>query len=126
MQAEPQAELQLVLDGSFQRLLAHGLAQFHHLMSKSQDEQDGRITLVRHKHGEDSQQLLDKPADISCADILAALEAQPEGGMHSRRLSRFVRGHATGEDTDSVAPSDYCPGPSSIALEQAPSLPEAC
>ena len=93
-------------------MLAHGLAQFHHLMSKSQDEQDGRITLVRHKHGEDSQQLLDKPADISCADILAALEAHPEGGMHSRRLSRFVRGHATGEDTDSVAPSDYCPGPS--------------
>jgi hypothetical protein len=59
------------LADGFHRLLVHGLADFHGLLSKSIDEEDGtRRTTLRFPKGKTPE----GAPEFSCGDVLMALE----------------------------------------------------
>lgn len=110
-------ELVLELDDSFHRLQAHGLAEFHGLLSHSQasgTDPEKRITIIQWPPG--SQHAAAAPVQagtappsvssnaITCTDILMALEDQPAGGINPSVLKRYLAGHSTESD---VASEDY-------------------
>jgi len=54
--AKEEGEVGLCLSSSFQRLLVHGIAEYHHLLSASRTEGDGtRVTHVKLRRGEAPQ-----------------------------------------------------------------------
>jgi hypothetical protein len=77
------------LTDSFHRLMVHGLAEYHGLLSQSSDEEGGgRLTVLRCSPG----QKLSGAPDISCGDILMALEEQ-EGALTVESLSECMAQH---------------------------------
>ena len=107
----------LELDDSFHRLQAHGLAEFHALFSHTQAspaDPDKRVTVIQWPPGKEPAAppnvLPDCPvanavlSEITCADILMALEDQPAGGINPTVLKRYLAGHSTESD---VASEDY-------------------
>lgn len=117
LQGDPAGELVLDLDDSFHRLQAHGLAEFHGLLSHSQassSDPDKRITIITWPPGKEAAAApkvqLDTSAptaamnEITCADILMALEDRPAGGINPAVLKRYLAGHSTESD---VASEDY-------------------
>lgn len=108
----------LELDDSFHRLQAHGLAEFHGLFSHSQasgSDPSKRVTVIQWPPGKAAvapppQDLPDRSAppvvmsEITCADILMALEDRPAGGVNPAVLKRYLAGHSTESD---VASEDY-------------------
>ena len=112
MQGQVDGELVLELDDSFHRLQAHGLAEFHSLLSHSEGSNgnpDKRITVVQWPPG--SQPMPKETAnangsihEITCADILMAIEDRPAGGINPAVLKRYLTGHSTESD---VASEDY-------------------
>lgn len=75
LQDDQRSSLEYRLTDAFHRLLVHGLADFHGLLSHSTDEEEGgRLTTLRFSSG---QARSGAPA-YSCGDVLMALEtAQP-------------------------------------------------
>jgi len=117
LQGDPAGELVLDLDDSFHRLQAHGLAEFHGLLSHSQasgSDPDKRITIITWPPGKEAAAApkvhLNTSAptaamnEITCADILMALEDRPAGGINPAVLKRYLAGHSTESD---VASEDY-------------------
>lgn len=112
VQGQLDGELVLELDDSFHRLQAHGLAEFHGLLSHSEGSSgnpDKRITVVQWPPG--AQPMPQKIAnadgsiyEITCADILMAIEDRPAGGINPSVLKRYMAGHSTESD---VASEDY-------------------
>ena len=107
----------LELDDSFHRLQAHGLAEFHGLLSHSQasgSDPSKRVTVIQWLPGKATvaapQDQPDNSAppvvmsEITCADILMALEDRPAGGVNPTVLKRYLAGHSTESD---VASEDY-------------------
>lgn len=121
LQGDPAGELVLDLEDSFHRLQAHGLAEFHGLLSHSQassSDPDKRITIITWPPGKEAAAArkvqLDSSVptaamnvsmnEITCADILMALEDRPAGGINPAVLKRYLAGHSTESD---VASEDY-------------------
>lgn len=65
-------ELVLQLEDAFVRLQAHGLAEFHRLLSRSWDRPEGRATTVRRR----PEASAERAPEITCADILMALQVR--------------------------------------------------
>ena len=111
MQGDADGKLVLELDDSFHRLQAHGLAEFHGLASHSEaspGDSEKRVTVIQHstaKAAQEAQQRLDASqpvlCEITCADILMALEDRPIGGMNPAVLRRYMAGHSTESDAAS-------------------------
>lgn len=111
MQGNEEGKLVLELDDSFHRLQAHGLAEFHGLASHSEpstSDPDRRVTVIQQataKSAQQTHQRLDvsQPVlcEITCADILMALEDRPNGGMNPSVLRRYMAGHSTESDAAS-------------------------
>lgn len=112
MQGQLDGELVLELDDSFHRLQAHGLAEFHGLLSHSEGSKgnpDKRITVIQWSPGAHPMPAETASAgghihEITCADILMALEDRPAGGVNPAVLKRYLAGHSTESD---VASEDY-------------------
>ena len=112
MQGELDGELVLELDDSFHRLQAHGLAEFHGLLSHSEGSKgdpDKRITVIQwspdaHPMPAETASAGGSIHEITCADILMALEDRPAGGVNPAVLKRYLAGHSTESD---VASEDY-------------------
>jgi len=117
VQGDPAGELVLELDDSFHRLQAHGIAEFHGLLSHSQasgSNPDKRITVIQWSPGKEAAAAAKVQPDssaptavlneITCADILMALEDRPAGGINPAVLKRYLAGHSTESD---VASEDY-------------------
>lgn len=109
MQGQPEGELVLELDDSFHRLQAHGLAEFHGLLSHSEGssgDPDKRITVVQWPPGVQPKpkEIANAVHEITCADILMALEDRPAGGINPAVLKRYLAGHSTESD---VASEDF-------------------
>lgn len=110
-QGDPNDKLVLELDDSFHRLQAHGLAEFHGLSSHSETsstDADQRVTVIQHSSAESARQnkeqqgaLQPGSCEITCADILMALEDRPVGGMNPAVLRRYMTGHTTDSDAAS-------------------------
>ena len=113
-QGQADGELVLELEDSFHRLQAHGLAEFHGLLSHSESSSCSgnsgkRITVVQWPPGSVPvpQEAASPDAsvhEITCADILMALEDRPAGGVNPAVLKRYLAGHSTDSD---VASEDY-------------------
>lgn len=112
LQGELDGELVLELDDSFHRLQAHGLAEFHGLLSHSEGSKgdpDKRITVIQwspdaHPMPAETASAGGSIHEITCADILMALEDRPAGGVNPAVLKRYLAGHSTESD---VASEDY-------------------
>ena len=111
LQGQAKGELVLELDDSFHRLQAHGLAEFHGLMSHSEVSSDNpgkRITVIQWAPGANPtprETTFGAPVhEVTCADILMALEDRPAGGVNPAVLKRYLAGHSTESD---VASEDY-------------------
>lgn len=112
LQGQPDEELVLELDDSFHRLQAHGLAEFHGLLSHSEgnvNDPHKRITVVQwprvaHPVPKEATSVVGSIHEITCADILMALEDRPAGGINPAVLRRYLAGHSTESD---VASEDY-------------------
>ena len=114
MWQEGQSEVELPTEDGFQRLIAHGLAAFHGLLSCSGQEGapgQGRSVTVRKPKGFGQRpepalrgrRAPDKapPSQaVTCADILFALEEQP-AGMTPAVLAQYLSQH--GSDRSSEA-----------------------
>ena len=111
MQGDPDDRLVLELDDSFHRLQAHGLAEFHGLSSHSEassTDAERRITVIQHNSAASARQSKERQkalqlgsCEITCADILMALEDRPIGGMNPAVLRRYMTGHTTESDAAS-------------------------
>ncbi|KAK9811489.1 hypothetical protein WJX72_004757 [[Myrmecia] bisecta] len=100
-EGDSEGELVLELTNGFQRLQAHGLAEFHNLVCNSREGADGavRVTSMRFRRGVDCH----GPPEITCADILLALEEHPTGGVNPEVLRKYVAAHLHGQDSSSDA-----------------------
>lgn len=91
LEEEDETQLEVALQEGFLRLIAHGLAAFHGLTSVSRDAEgaSGRSVLV-------SKPRSGAPTvapQITCADILFALEDMPAGGLTPALLGEFAATH---------------------------------
>ena len=113
MWQEGQSEVELPTEDAFQRLIAHGLAAFHGLLSFSRQGASGQgrsVTVRKPKgFGEGPEQALRGRREtgsaassqtITCADILFALEETP-AGMTPALLAQYLSEH--GSDRSSEA-----------------------
>jgi hypothetical protein len=69
-------ELELDLPGSFERLLAHALAEFHALSSFSRAAPGGKQFVARRRRGATAA----STGGILCSDLLWAFDAAQNGG----------------------------------------------
>ena len=116
LQSNVAGELVLELDDPFHRLQAHGLAEFHGLLSHSQasgTNPERRVTIIQWPPGYNATASAPTQSDsatssalseITCTDILMALEDRPAGGINPSVLKRYLAGHSTESD---VASEDY-------------------
>lgn len=107
LQGQPEEELDIDTDGSFARLLVHGLAEFHGLASRS-DASSGqcRPVVVYHRKlraGQQEQQQVvvagsGQQVEVTCTDVLLALREIGPAGLDTHSLEQFVRTHVHGHD----------------------------
>ncbi|KAK9800738.1 hypothetical protein WJX73_002961 [Symbiochloris irregularis] len=86
MQAEG-GEVQFEVADAFERLLMHALAQYHNFASHGRTAPDGSTRLIVVQAG-----ALDDNSwrEVSCADVLHALESMPQGGLTPSSLRAFL------------------------------------
>jgi len=105
-----EAELVLILEDSFQRLLAHSISEFHSLQSFGRDGADGRREVVIRRHSTSGMLPLAVGVHrISCADVLWLLEEDNSGGnislqtLHESILRPIVGASVPGSPTAAPA-----------------------
>lgn len=76
--------------GPFERLLGHGIAEFHGLVSISRDGADGsRELVVRRRAGQAYE-----ACDITCADVLFVLDDREAASLSCRTLEQLLQERA--------------------------------
>ena len=89
-------QLEIELTSGFERLLTHGLANFHKLHSKSTPQ---GLTCLRQVQG---AAVAGSPS-ICCSDIVFALAENPPGGLTAAALDAQLRRNHLGSDAASDA-----------------------
>lgn len=105
-------ELLLSIPDSFGRLIVHGLAEFHGLLSASRTVGGDRFVAVYTKPSTttataaESSHVRRQHSDITCTDVLMAIHELGAQGFNQHTLGRYVRS-LHGMSCDDVDSSDY-------------------